>query len=71
MFNNFSFRVNCQLWSPYSPFLIQKISPFSLHLTWAQECFVGIILQSAGEKSETLPSANSLCRTIMINNQII
>ena len=33
--------------------------------------FLGMILQNAKKKSETLPSANSLCRTIMMSNQVM
>ena len=45
---------------------------FSLRLTWVKNIlFLRIILQNAEENFETLPSANSLCRTIILNDRVI
>ena len=44
---------------------------FSLRLTWVKNIlFLRIILQNAEENFETLLSANSLCRTIILNDRV-
>ena len=65
---NISFSINCQQWPPYSPFLMMGSNLFSLRFDVGLKnvLFVGRILQNAEEKFETLPSANSFCRRIMM-----
>ena len=48
-----------------------NLFPLHFDVGFKNVLFVGMILQNAGEKFETLPSANSFCRRIMMKNYLM